>query len=219
MNMKSDKSSMARIKVKFPDKLWISHIFKEYPGVKMEIQYFLPYDLEKSIGNSIFEIMHYETESIIEKIKGHPSVVEFSLLEKDENKIKINIKTKDPYLLYAVINCGVLIDFPVNVREGYAFWRLISSRSRIDKLLTIFDERKIDYELLRIGSAPYDLEDKKYKLSLDESKALDRAINMGFFEVPRKISLEELANQMGKSKSALSVMLRKIIKKKVLFEK
>ncbi|GAH01088.1 unnamed protein product, partial [marine sediment metagenome] len=51
------------------------------------------------------------------------------------------------------------------------------------------------------------------------SEALDRAINMGFFEVPRKISLEELANQMGKSKSALSVMLRKIIKKKVLFEK
>ncbi len=217
--MGSDKSSFARIKVKFPEKLWISYIFKEFPDVRMEIQYFLPYDLEKSIGNSIFEIMHYDIESIIKEIKEHPSVVELSLLEQDENRIKINIKTKDPYLLYAVINCGVLIDFPINVREGYAYWRLISSRSRIDKLLTIFDDRKIDYELLRIGSAPYDLEDEKYKLSLDESETLDRAIKMGFFEVPRKISLEELANQMGKSKSALSVMLRKIIKKKVLFEK
>jgi len=217
--MESDKSSLARIKVKFPDKIWISHIFKEFPDVRMEIQYFLPYDLEKSIGNSIFEIMHYDIESIIKEIKEHPSVVEFSLLEQDENRIKINIKTKDPYLLYAVINCGVLIDFPINVREGYAYWRLISSRSRIDDLLTIFDDRKIDYKLLRIGSAPYDLEDEKYKLSLDESETLDRAINSGFFEVPRKISLEELANQMGKSKSALSVMLRKIIKKKVLFEK
>jgi predicted DNA binding protein len=210
---------MARIKVKFPDKLWISYIFKEFPDVRMEIQYFLPYDLEKSIGNAIFEIMHYDTESIIKNIKEHPSVVEFSLMEQEENRIKINIKTKDPYLLYAVINCGVLIDFPVNVREGYAYWRLISSRSRIDELLTIFDNRKIDYELLRIGSAPYDLEDEKYKLSLDESEALDRAIKKGFFEVPRKISLEELANQMGKSKSALSVMLRKIIKKKFLIEK
>ena len=35
-------------------------------------------------------------------------------------------------------------------------------------------------------------------------------------EIPRKISLEELANSLGKSKSALSVMLRKIIKKKVV---
>ena len=52
-----------------------------------------------------------------------------------------------------------------------------------------------------------------------ESNILDKAIALGFFEIPRKISLEELANEMGKSKSALSVMLRKIIKKKVLFEK
>jgi predicted DNA binding protein len=216
--MGSDKSSLARIKVKFPEKLWISHIFKEFPDVRMEIQYFLPYDLEKSIGNSIFEIMHYDTESIIKEIKEHPSVVEFSLLEQEENRIKINIKTKDPYLLYAVINCGVLIEFPVNVREGHAYWRLISSRSRIDDLLSLFDKKRINYELLRIGNAPYDLADEKYKLSLEESKTLDRAIEMGFFEVPRKISLEELAGQMGKSKSALSVMLRKIIKKKVLFE-
>ncbi|MFW9823419.1 MAG: helix-turn-helix domain-containing protein [Candidatus Thorarchaeota archaeon] len=216
--MKSGKSSLARIKVKFPDKLWISHIFKEFPDVRMEIQYFLPFDLEKSIGNSIFEIMHYDTESIIKEIQGHPSVFEFSLLEHEANKIKINVKTKDPYLLYAVINCGVLVDFPVNVREGYAYWRLISSRESIDKLLTLFDDRKIDYELLRIGTAPYDLENEKYKLSLEEAETLDRAIKTGFFEVPRKISLEELANQLGKSKSALSVMLRKIIKKKVLFE-
>jgi predicted DNA binding protein len=216
--MKSGKSSLARIKVKFPEKLWISHIFKEFPDVRMEIQYFLPYDLEKSIGNSIFEILHYDTESIIKEIQRHPSVFEFSLLEHEGNKIKINIKTKDPYLLYAVIKCGVLVDFPVNVREGYAYWRLISSRESIDKLLTLFDERKIDYKLLRIGTAPYDLEDDKYKLNLEESEILDRAINTGFFEVPRKISLEELAKQLGKSKSALSVMLRKIIKKKVLFE-
>ena len=41
----------------------------------------------------------------------------------------------------------------------------------------------------------------------------------GFFEIPRDISLEDLANHLGKSKSALSVMLRKIIKKKVVIEK
>ncbi|MFX1315859.1 MAG: helix-turn-helix domain-containing protein, partial [Promethearchaeota archaeon] len=56
-------------------------------------------------------------------------------------------------------------------------------------------------------------------LTYDESNILDKAISLGFFEIPRKISLEELANKVGKSKSALSVMLRKIIKKKILFEK
>ena len=216
--MDSSKSSLARIKIKFPDKLWISELFKNFPDLKMEISYFLPYDLEKSIGNSIIEIMHYNIDSIIQEIRNHPSVFEFSILEQEDKKIKFNIKTKDPYLLYAVIKCGVLINFPVRVKDGYAYWRLISSRKSIDQLLTLFEQRNINFELLRIGKSPYLLEDEKHKLTYNESNVLDEAISLGFFEIPRNISLEELANKLGKSKSALSVMLRKIIKKKVMFE-
>ncbi|MFX1600918.1 MAG: helix-turn-helix domain-containing protein [Promethearchaeota archaeon] len=217
--MDSSKPSLARIKIKFPEQLWISEIFKNFPDIKMEISHFLPYDLEKSIGNSVIEIIHYNVASILEEVSNHPSVFELSVLEKEENKIRFNVKTKDPYLLYAIIKCGVLVDFPVRVEEGFAYWRLISSRDRIDQLLSLFEEKNITFELLRIGISPYNIEDDKYKLTLDELNILDKAISSGFFEIPRKISLEELANEMGKSKSALSVMLRKIIKKKVLFEK
>lgn len=216
--MESNQPSLARIKIKFPDKIWISEIFKKFQGIKMEIFYFLPYDLEKSIGNSIVEIQHHDLDSIIDIIKNHPSVFEFNLMERNENRIKFNVKTKDPYLLYAVIRCGVLVNFPVNVREGHAYWKLISSRDRLDKLLTLFEEKNIKFELLRIGKAPYNIDDESNKLSLEESKVLDKAIENGFFEIPRKISLEELANSLGRSKSALSVMLRKIIKKKVVIE-
>jgi len=217
--MDSSKPSLARVKIKFPEQIWISEIFKNYPDIKMEISHFLPYDLEKSIGNSLIEIMHYNIDSIIEEISNHPSVFELSVLEKEENKVKFNVKTKDPYLLYAIIKCGVLVDFPVRVEDGFAYWRLISSRDRIDQLLTLFEQKNINFELLRIGISPYNFEDDKSKLTFNESNILDKAISLGFFEIPRKISLEELANQMGKSKSALSVMLRKIIKKKILFEK
>ena len=216
--MTLEKPSLARVKIKFPDKIWISQIFNNYKDLQMEISYFLPYDVENSIGNALIEIQHYKIEDILEEIKNHPSVLEFSLLEREENKIKFNVKTKDPYLLYSVIKCGVLVNFPVNVRDGYAYWRLIATRERIDELLTLFDKKKMNYKLLRIGNAPYEISDDKNKLSLEESDILEIAIKLGFFEVPRKISLEELANQLGKSKSALSVMLRKIIKKKVMFE-
>ena len=184
----------------------------------MEIAYFLPYDLEKSIGNSVVEILHHDLDSIIDVVQNHPSVFEFNLMERDESRVKFNVKTKDPYLLYALIKCGVLVNFPVNVRDGNAYWKLISSRDRIDKLLTLFEEKDLIFELLRIGKAPFNIDDNENKLTLEESKILDKAIETGFFEVPRKISLEELANSLGKSKSSLSVMLRKIIKKKVVLE-
>lgn len=216
--MDSPKSSLARIKIKFPEQLWISEIFKKFRDVRMEIEHFLPYDFENSIGNSIIEIFHHKIDLLIEEITKHKSVLEMSVLEKDDTRVKFNVKTKDPFLLYAIINCGVLVNFPVRVREGYAYWRLVSSRERIDELLTLFDKKEINYTLLRIGSSPYDVDDDKHKLTLDESTILNKAITLGFFEIPRKISLEELANKLGKSKSALSVTLRKIIKKKVMFE-
>lgn len=216
--MDSTKPSLARIKIKFPDTLWISDIFRKFPDIKMEILNFLPYDLEKSIGNSIIEIIYHDVNSLINEIKNHASVFEFSVIEQEDNRIKINVKTKDPYLLYGVIKHGILVDFPVKVRDGNAYWRLISTRDRIDKLLTLFEHKNIDFTLLRIGKAPYNLDDEKARLSLEESKVLDKAIELGFFEVPRNISLENLANELGKSKSALSVMLRKIIRKKIVFE-
>lgn len=216
--MDKNKPSLARIRIKFPEQLWISEISKKYTDVKIDILNFLPYDFEKSVGNAIIEIIHYKIEQIIEEIKNHPSIFEFSILEREENRVKFNVKTKDPYLLYGVIKCGVLINFPVRVREGYGVWKIISTRKRIDDLLTLFEEKDINFSLLRIGNSPYNLDDDKNKLSFQESEILNKAINLGFFEVPRKISLEELANQLGKSKSTLSVMLRKIIKKKVLFE-
>ena len=39
--MDSPKSSLARIKIKFPDQLWISEIFKKFHDVRMEIEHFL----------------------------------------------------------------------------------------------------------------------------------------------------------------------------------
>ncbi len=212
------KPTLARIKIKFPEKIWISEIFKSFKDIRMEIISFLPYDLEKSIGNAMIEIMHYNIESMIELIKNHKSVHDFKILEKEKNSIKFNIKTKDPYLLYGVIKYGVLVDFPINIREGYAYWRLVSTREGIDNLLDFFEKMNLDYTLLKIGNSPYSIEDEKKKLNLDEMEILDKALEYGFFEIPRKISLENLAKTLGKSKSALSVMLRKIIRKKIILK-
>ncbi|MFX1257643.1 MAG: helix-turn-helix domain-containing protein [Promethearchaeota archaeon] len=216
--MSLNKPTLAKIKIKFPEKLWISEIYKKFPDLRMEIQYFLPYDLEESIGNSIIEIMYYNIEKIIDEIKNHNSVFEFSIIEQEEHKIKFNVKTKDPYLLYGIIKCGVLVDFPIKVRNGFAYWKLISTRNRIDELLTLFENKDINFTLLKIGHSSYKIEDNKNKLSLEESRILEKAIELGFFEIPRNISLENLANSLGKSKSALSVMLRKIIKKKIVLK-
>ncbi|MFX0034909.1 MAG: helix-turn-helix domain-containing protein [Candidatus Hermodarchaeota archaeon] len=215
--MDTTKTTIATIKIGIPEQKWFSIIFDNFPDIELNILNFLPYDFEKSIGNTIIEIIYYRIEQVINKIATHPSVFEFSILTKEENRAKINIKTKNPYLLFAVIKCGVLIDFPVRVRDRYAIWEVISTRKRIDDLLKLFEEKNINFSLLQIGNAPYSFNNEKNRLTIKESKILNTAINLGFFEVPRKISLESLANKLNKSKSWTSEQLRKIIKKKIKF--
>ncbi len=216
--MEENKPSLAWIEIKTPKQKWVSKIFSKYRDVEIIILNFLPYDFEDFIANAIILIHHYKIEEIIEDIKTHPSVLEFTILERFENRAKINIKTEDPYLLYAIIKNGILIDFPVRLSEGVAIWKLIATRKRINDLLLQFEERGIDFSLLRILNSDYSIDDNENKLNPEESQVIRKAIKLGFFDIPRKISLEELANELGKSKSALSVRLRKIIKKKVLFE-
>ena len=216
--MEENKPSLAWIEIKTPKQKWISEVFKKYRDVEIVILNFLPYDFEEFIANAIIQIYHYRIEEIIEDIKIHPSVLGFSVLEKYENRAKINVRIKDPYLLYAIIKNGILIDFPVRLSEGLAIWKLVATRKRINDLLLQFEERGINFTLLRILNSDYSIDDNENKLNPEESQVIRKAIKLGFFDIPRRISLEELANELGKSKSALSVRLRKIIKKKVLFE-
>ena len=125
--MDESKLCLARIKIQFPENKWISEIFKNYPDVELDISYFLPYDFEISIGTAKIEIRHFRIDQIANDIKKHPSVFEFSLLEKVKNRMIFIVKTRNPYILYCVIKCGVIIDFPVRIRENFAVWKLMSS--------------------------------------------------------------------------------------------
>ena len=214
--MDEDNLSLTKIKLKVPEEKWIFELFDRYPDTELDILNFFPFDLEKKIGNAIIEIKHYKIDQIIEMLKDHPSIYNLKVMHRKENKVKVNIKTTNPYLLFNVIQCGGIIDFPIKVRDKYIIWTIISSRKQLDEILTLYEEHDINYSIQQIMNTPMELEDNVNVLSFEESKILDTAIKSGFFEVPRKISLEELASNLGLSKSWASELLRKIIKKKII---
>jgi predicted DNA binding protein len=212
--MLDKKPSIARINLEIPKSKWFSEIFDKYQDVELKVLNFLPFDIEKLIGNTIIEVIHYKIDQILEDIKNHESVFEFNLIEKELNRAKFNIKTKNPYLLFILIKCGVLINYPVKVKEKVAEWDLVATRERINDLLDCFEENEITFSLIKIGNKDLNEEDKN-ELDLEELRILKTAIKLGFFEVPRKISLEELAKKLGLSKSWTSEKLRKIVNKRI----
>ncbi|MFX1456259.1 MAG: helix-turn-helix domain-containing protein [Promethearchaeota archaeon] len=215
--MDDNKLSLTKIKLKVPEEKWISEIFDSFPDTELDILNFFPYDFETNIGNVIMEIRHYKVKQILEMLEQQPSILELNILNMKENRVKINVKTTNPYLLFIVIKFGAIVEFPIRVRDKYTIWTLISTREQLNNVLTLYEEFGIKYSILQIVNPPLEVGDDVNGLSFEESQILNTAIKLGFFEVPRKISLVELANKLGKSKSWTSELLRKIIKKKVKF--
>jgi predicted DNA binding protein len=215
--MDDNKLSLTRLKLKVPEEKWISKIFDDYPDAVIDILNFFPYDFEGTIGNAILIVKHYKIDQIVESLTKNSSIYALNVLNKKENEVKINLKTKNPYLLFSVIKCGGIVDFPIKIIDKYIIWTMISTRKQLDDILTKYEEFGIEYSILQIVNPPLEFKDDVNDLTFEESKILDTALKSGFFEVPRKISLEDLAKNLGKSKSWTSELLRKIIKKKVKF--
>ncbi|QCS44589.1 helix-turn-helix domain-containing protein [Natrinema versiforme] len=94
--------------------------------------------------------------------------------------------------------------------DGWYEKKVFEDYETFDRLRTRFEEYGISIELISItqgsdsrGDSPqYGLTDRQYE-------ALTLAISRGFYESPRQVSTEELAEEMGISQPSMSDLLRR----------
>ncbi|MHA1145759.1 MAG: helix-turn-helix domain-containing protein [Candidatus Helarchaeota archaeon] len=206
--MAPEDASYAELEIKIPEKVWLHAISLQFPKTQFEIQTILP--TETFIGNALIRISGPKLDGIIEAIQNHPSLVQLDLFSKSEDSYLINVKTRDPYLLVSLIKSEVLLEYPIRVQNGWTSWKVISNREKISTLIDKLNERNVIFKLKQIS--PYK---DKVSLTKRQMEILDLALKYGYYEIPRKITLTELAKKINMSKSSLSEILRRITKKRI----
>ena len=82
---------------------------------------------------------------------------------------------------------------------------LLSPRHQIDELFTELETQGLQYTLISLG---------KYRttpiLTLNQEKILRMAQNEGYFQIPRQITLRDLAQKLEIAPSSLSETFRRI---------
>ena len=196
----------AKFAIQMPTKLWIAALSKKYPEITFEILSILP--TEKMIGNALVKITGDNAEKILQEITDHPSSLELHLISDLEKSKIFNVKTNDPWLLISLIKSEVILKMPVLVKNGIASWEILAPHEKISKFNDLLKEKNIKFQLKSIG---------KYKeepqLTVRQTEVLDQAVKMGYYEIPRKITLTALAKKLNIAKSTLSGILRRIDKK------
>lgn len=206
--MSSEDASYAELEIKIPENVWLHSLSAKFPNNIFEIQTILP--TETFIGNALIRIIGNNFDNIIEEMKSHPSLVKLDLFSKGPDYCLINVKTKDPYLLVSLIKSEVLLEYPIRVQNGWTIWKVISNREKISKLAEKLKEKGVIYKLKQISRYK-----DKVSLTKRQTEVFDLALKLGYYEIPRKITLSELAKKIKISKSTLSEILRRITKKKI----
>ena len=136
------------------------------------------------------------------------SKYKISKLHQTQKYLLISIQFEKPWFLQNFINKNLIINYPILVENGQVRIELVAERIKVDYLCSHFNQSNIIYEIEEMG---------KYKrldlLTEKQNNLLKSALMHGYFEIPRRISLTNLAKLNQIAPASLSEMLRRAYKR------
>jgi hypothetical protein len=133
--------------------------------------------------------------------------VEYQLLEQDRGACIFFIKGKPPQSSSETsTGRGMYPLLPFEVREGKVRVTLVGDNEQVKEFL---ENIGVNYKVLSLTDAKFSLNSPISRLTEKQQEAISLAFRLGYFETPRKVSADELAQKLGLSSSTLAVHLRR----------
>ena len=133
--------------------------------------------------------------------------VEYQLLEQDRGACIYFIKGKTVQPSSGTpIRRGMYPMLPFAVRDGKVRVTLVGDNEQVKEFL---ETRGVNYKVLSLTDAKFSLNSPISRLTEKQQEAISLAFRLGYFDTPRKVSADELAEKLGLSSSTLAVHLRR----------
>lgn len=192
-----------KLEIAIPKSKWLADLNKLYPDLTFNmLSKFL---VEEKKGITLFQIEGNRVKSFLEDFKQGAKKAEYQVLYKSDDILLLNVQTKDPWILNALVKTRILLITPIKVKEGKIIIETITERENVDKFLEELEEKGINFHIKSIGYYH-----RSPILTDLQKETLKKVYESGYFEIPRKNSLTEIARELEISPSALSETLRRI---------
>ncbi len=185
-----------RIEVRLPEGHWAGDVTRSHPSAVLRIEEHMP--LQKGRGTARASC----SEDITETVSTHSGVEEVRSFGKQS--FVVDIIAGGGGFLKPLLKVGVIPHTPFEVRDGWVEWTISCAREKVRDLLAGFDNEEIPYQLVSTRGITNRL------LTPRQRYVFDTAMKEGFYDVPRRITLTELASVLDVAKSTLSAQLHRI---------
>ena len=187
---------MIRLEVRLPKGHWAGDVTRENPNAVLRIEETMA--LSKGRGSAKASC----TDDISKTIIDHVAIEDFR--EIDSNRFSVDIGAKGGAFPKPMLDVGVIPHTPFEVRDGWVDWTIECSRANARELIQQFKDQSIPHRLISTRPVSSKLLTKR------QSEVFEVALREGYYEVPRRITLTEMASLLGVAKSTLSNQLQRM---------
>jgi DNA binding protein with HTH domain len=208
----SDRLVAIELAIKIPPGVWYGEFSRRYPELVIESTNVAPVGGNETIGE--FEIFG-PPEDWTTEILRFRDAVEAARLDVQPDRGSYRVRYHLSPLLALAVSLEVLVRYPRTIKNGIIRCEIIAWRSQMRRLVEILTRAGDAPRLLSLRRDSPTLVTQPHAISLtpNQRALFHEALASGYYDVPRRITLTQLANRVSRNKSSVSKMLHRVQQK------
>lgn len=192
----------AKLVITVPEDVWISDLSRSYPETRFRV---LAATANDATGSARIEILGTDPEGVCEEMAAYETVTGLTVFEDEPERRRVQVETTVPVVVNALQAAGIPLDLPVEIADGELELETTVPREKLSTLGEAFDQFGIAYTVERIRQQS----ESDSLLTERQQWLLREAVERGYYDTPRRITLVELAEEVGVAKSTCSEILHR----------
>ncbi len=195
------EKELAKIGIELPQ-------FKKIKSLKLI--YFLRQDPQEFAA--ISEVEFKDSTSKVEDLLTGGFLVEAQVLERQKNGAYLVFLRGGPSLSSVLSAIGIESGYlfpPIGIGDGKIKISFLGSEKQVKNFMEKIDELGIRYRVVLLADANFSPISPLNRLTEKQREVLMAAYRLGYYDIPRKITSEELAKRLGIVDSTVVEHLRK----------
>ncbi|SIR61693.1 helix-turn-helix domain-containing protein [Natronorubrum thiooxidans] len=189
------------------DEFPLGTVFENLPGVTIELERLIPHE---TLIIPYFWVRGAEAKDIEAAFEAHAGVVSIDLIDSVEDEYLMRAEWEEQYfgILSALAQANIAVLSGIGTKDGWDFEVRGESREAISEFRTNCQNHDIPIEITAVH-ALLPIQGDSYELTDTQREALVLAYERGYFDSPREVLLEDIADELGIAQQSLSSRLRR----------
>ncbi len=191
-----------------PAASWLGRFTRAHPSVRVDVLDRLEMDAQETLFS--VRVTPGRPGGWHAELAALPGVHRVEALREDADEAVLRVFFEGATFLPLLRSHGLVRQFPFPVQNGDARWTVVGPAAKVRALAARL-RRDPGVRLEAIG--PGLAAESRPWLTARQREVLRHAVTSGYFEVPRRVTLSQLARQIGVAPSTLSVTLATVERK------